>query len=878
MKKKEITSNPPKRTQVIQEIIRNIENGTLKNGERLASVRKLSDFFNVSISVVQNAMRVLADDGFVECRGASGFYVCAPEKDEPENEIQKNTDDKIFLSSVHHSDLVWQYTYKEYARIREEQLLWMIKLSEKYPQFHFGVEQAQIMTDFLEEHPELHEYLKKLHKENRFETLGGLCIPDLNLISGESIAQNMVAGRNVYRKLFGAAPEICCMNDAFGMCAQLPQILAKCGYKYLLPGRKPNIPPALAAAEQPFYWSGMDDSKILFVHGIMDVTHLGYSCNVPVIRNYESQLTYSMAALKERKGNVLAHYMLELGNVMEEMFWVIEMINRSPGKRIEFGSHADYLKQIEGNSFPVYQGEFNPTFSGCYTTRISVKQRNRKAENLLTAAEMFDVFSGKPVDRSGLWHELIMTQFHDGICGCHHDRQNKEIAEKQNFVIDTAQKCFRDSGKEKITFAAFGTGTGKQLIRSEFVPEGVEAQKDGTFHYYLLDLPNCGTRQFRRSTKPAAEGKPCSAVFQTDFYDVDFSTSFPVIRNRNGENVFSGNHFGEILFRIDYGTMWVEKFMSTNFGHDQQKESVVSVEEGPVFFKVTTEGHVLDQAPKCGNQGNHWPGFKSLKFKKEYLFPKHHDTFRLKVTLDWKGNNTMISIKFPLNLKAKDASATYEIPFGSIVRQPYFEVEEEFESSLKSLNNQRDYIQAKGNWPALNWVNYSDLQKGVTIANTGTPGHQLVNNSILITLLRSGTEVLDGNMVPQEGSFENGVHEFEFAICAHAPREMEKAAMTGRQLNAPPQICSEDLPEGEFLAWEKENVILSAIRHTDDGILFRLYETLGRQTKVSLAGKLLETGTLFETDMEGNLLEEIDPETSFRPFEIKTFIIRKTNQ
>ena len=36
MKKKKISSEPPKRLQVVQEILANIENGTLKNGERIA--------------------------------------------------------------------------------------------------------------------------------------------------------------------------------------------------------------------------------------------------------------------------------------------------------------------------------------------------------------------------------------------------------------------------------------------------------------------------------------------------------------------------------------------------------------------------------------------------------------------------------------------------------------------------------------------------------------------------------------------------------------------------------------------------------------------------------------------------------------------------
>ena len=685
MKKKKISSEPPKRLQVVQEILANIENGTLKNGERIAPVRKLSELFNVSISVVQNAMKELMDEGFVECRGASGFYVRSSNGEQAAAEIKEipRKEEKIYLSAVHHSDLVWRYPYEKYNQLREEQLLHLLDLAERYPQFHFGVEQAEIMRIFLKDHPGKYQQLKQLHKEGRFELCGGLCIPDLNLISGESIAQSMILGRKICNELFQFEPEICCMNDAFGMCAQLPQILAKCGFKYLLPGRRPNMQSELAAKDRPFWWLAMDDSKILLAHGITDITHLGYECNVPVIHDSESQLAYSTASLKQKKGNILAHYMTEEGNIMEDLFWILEAVNRNPGRQIEFGNHLDYFHQVEQEDLQVFRGEFNPTFSGCYTTRISVKQKNRKAENLLSAAETMDIFTNTNHDWSPVWHDLITTQFHDGICGCHHDLPNQSIVKKLDRVIKDSGKQFITNPKDKkFSFATFGTGSGSQFLCADKIPEGVPAQEDNGKYYFCLDLPNCGVKTFKTANKAVKKAKKASAKFKTDFYEVDFSSPFPEIRNRNGENVFSDNYFGEILFRVDYGTMWAEKYMSYYYGHECQSEKVVSVTEGEVFFKVITEGHILESVPRHGNLGNHWPGFGVLSFRKEYIFPKHHDSFRLKLHLNWTGNNTMVSIKFPVDLNSKNTVATYEIPFGSIVRKPYFEVKEEFEASL----------------------------------------------------------------------------------------------------------------------------------------------------------------------------------------------------
>ena len=412
-----LTTSPTKRQQVINEITENIRRGILEPGTRLATVRDMSAHFDVSLSVIQNALRELTDNGFVECKGASGFYVRETPAESPANKkIQKNTRERIFLSALHHSDLVWRYPYGEYEKIREEQLEHLLKLAGKYKQFHFCVEQAEILRVYLRKHPEDLRHFKALLKEGRFEYFGGLSIPDLNLISGESIVRNLLLGRECYKETFGQEPEIACMTDAFGMCAQLPQILVRCGYRYLLPGRMPNKPQEIPS-NGPFRWHGLDETAILTAHSTAEITHLGYECNVPVLREYESQLARGISSLKYLKGNALVHYMTEEGKIEEDLFWIIEAVNRTPGRLVEFGRNLDYFRLAAEAPLPSYHGEFNPTFSGCYTTRISVKQKLRKAENLLLSAETADLFSNTENDWKPLWDKLISAQFHDAACG-----------------------------------------------------------------------------------------------------------------------------------------------------------------------------------------------------------------------------------------------------------------------------------------------------------------------------------------------------------------------------------------------------------------------------------------------------------------------------
>src|SRR5579862_757755 len=50
--------------------------GTLAPGARIPSVRRLSEQFEVSITTVTEAYRVLEDQGLIEARPQSGYYVC----------------------------------------------------------------------------------------------------------------------------------------------------------------------------------------------------------------------------------------------------------------------------------------------------------------------------------------------------------------------------------------------------------------------------------------------------------------------------------------------------------------------------------------------------------------------------------------------------------------------------------------------------------------------------------------------------------------------------------------------------------------------------------------------------------------------------------
>jgi DNA-binding transcriptional MocR family regulator len=100
-------SSSPLLYQTISErLFQMIHQGTFRAGERIPSVRKLSEQFQVSISTILEAYRLLEDRGIIEARPQSGFYV-RPRSWQPPAE-PKVSDPPSTPSLVTVGDLVMQ--------------------------------------------------------------------------------------------------------------------------------------------------------------------------------------------------------------------------------------------------------------------------------------------------------------------------------------------------------------------------------------------------------------------------------------------------------------------------------------------------------------------------------------------------------------------------------------------------------------------------------------------------------------------------------------------------------------------------------------------------------------------------------------------------
>ena len=57
-------------------IKKDIQDGTLRKGEKLPSKRALAEHLGVSLITVENAYQMLKEEGYIEPRERSGYFVC----------------------------------------------------------------------------------------------------------------------------------------------------------------------------------------------------------------------------------------------------------------------------------------------------------------------------------------------------------------------------------------------------------------------------------------------------------------------------------------------------------------------------------------------------------------------------------------------------------------------------------------------------------------------------------------------------------------------------------------------------------------------------------------------------------------------------------
>lgn len=94
-------SEVPVRQQIITQITLGITSGDLPVGERLPSTQEIARRFRIHPNTVSGAYQILADQGWIEFKKGSGFYVCEPVPEEQRGELGLDGLIAEFLKKAH---------------------------------------------------------------------------------------------------------------------------------------------------------------------------------------------------------------------------------------------------------------------------------------------------------------------------------------------------------------------------------------------------------------------------------------------------------------------------------------------------------------------------------------------------------------------------------------------------------------------------------------------------------------------------------------------------------------------------------------------------------------------------------------------------------
>ena len=179
-------------------------------------------------------------------------------------------------------------------------------------------------------------------------------------------------------------------------------------------------------------------------------------------------------------------------------------------------------------------------------------------------------------------------------------------------------------------------------------------------------------------------------------------------------------------------------------------------------------------------------------------------------------------VLFPTSIR--DGQDVHEIPFGAIRRPDGIE------------------------FPAQNWIDYGDGQKGVALLNRGLPGNNVADGTMMLSLLRSTRIVSYGDAsggygAGTDASFELGKElAFDYALVPHAGDWRAGGRLSRRDGI---QSSAAGLPDGlaprqTAQAWglleiTPHNVVVSALKPGPDGTaVLRVYEAAGQATDAKI--------------------------------------------
>lgn len=781
-----------------------------------------------------------------------------------------------------HLDLAWLWPWQEGFGEAKATFLSALNRLEEFDGFIFTSSSAQYFAWVEDNAPELFARIRREVTAGRWVVCGGWWVqPDCNLPGGESFIRQGLLGQRYFFDRFGITASVGYNVDSFGHSAGLPQILRKSGldsYIFLRPGEQ-----EMELPQGPFHWKSPDGFDIL-------------ACRIPVnyssLTGLEEQIQSALDRFPEKTDHFICFY--GVGNhgggpTIANIRYILDHQQVRSDCRMVLSDPETYFDAVsaENQSFSVVKHDLHHHAPGCYSVQADIKKLNRCAEHNLVAAENFAVLAqmlpieGKfcnPAD--DIWQMLLRCQFHDILAGAGTIEVCKAAVMELGGVITRAEQAanrclqavsfavdipYMEDCQPLVVFnphsfpvtavichekGSWGNpgfpspcqvlDSGGNSVPSQFI--GLTAQLDERERIaFLAQLPPLGYETFRivkaeKSHPPAAIAE--DFVLENDLVRVEVSPDTGLLisyRDKRSDIELLAAPSGRILAHEDFSDAWGHGVTRFN-GPSREAEfvSMTWLEHGAVRQKIAVQF-------RLGNS----------ILRQTYSLQTGSPALEAELKVNWQEKH--ICLKVYMDLMLENPASTWEVPFGACERP------------ADGIEN-----------PMQTWLDVSGYQNGVrygmAFSSDGICGGHTDGRTVGLTILRSpvyahhAPHLLDKSADFYEYAGQ-GTHSVRYLMLPHAGFWQESTApKEALVLNRPPVKIVETFHPGSLpqriqgISISGEGVLLSCLKFAwdGDGLILRLYESLGKAEIVTVSLPLLEQNIPLE----------------FGPFEVKTLRLR----
>lgn len=819
--------------------------------------------------------------------------------------LQIPEDKHVVMHMVHtnHLDLIWYWQMRDTIEMCLQTIRWNVELVEKHPDARYSHSQVYILKLIEEIDPPLFERFKKMVQLGRIEINGGdITECDHNIPDGESLTRQFLYGQNYIEKHFGKRAEVLISADCFGHCRSFPQILKKAGIHAFL--FKRPLEQKVHLPETPFYWKGIDGTRILSVRFInkgrgLPSLGLGYTGDKP--QNSTCLQEKINKNLEAGVHNLFgSHCLSDAGGVTPYV-----PPRAGTGYELKYSTANDFAKAILEEKEAVYpelDGPLNYVMQGCYTTHIEEKKNCRQAERWLRETElMWSILSMQGYkypseEMESIWWRFCLLQFHDALPGSssaesHRDDEShyheiffrlrmlrrkaqlmmdkycrKTDSLRSFLVMNTVPYIWDGIAEADVDMRMNREDSGEEDV-SELIPcKGILKDDKGNLVPYQIVNTRVYQRYMRGTMLFCADRLEPFGLKEYNLCDLSAAHTKLKVWNRGIENE---------TIRITIGDNGVIHSIYTKKDNREWLKAVpepIRVElwddsDGNCWTLGNMQGYVkaiLSEKAEVTEDGPVRASIRTTHKWGNSVFNTYISLYEscewveIRCEMDWNEKEKLVRLCIEPELSGKK-SAFFGIPFG-------------YE---KSTGKELEI-------PAAGWVNLNGEDGGITLVNRDRPGHTFVEDVIRVSLVRCSTR-------PYDPCSDSGRIATVFRLLPHSGTLQEEDIPKKAFLHLQPPVtwqCEEFTSTDHLfeapLKLDGRGVVFSAFKPAErgKGYVARLYESLGEQSKVRL---YLGTQLVKHHVFEANLLEDRTEnkellknqgmiELEFEPFEIKTIL------